>query len=81
MLRKFFSRLRNMKSEVNKKNGAKPDPYHALRARLIERGTNLWRWAELRGYPYTTVVGAARGDRAGIKSVKILRELEEFTNA
>ena len=54
--------------------------YTRLRARLIAQGTNLKRFAELRGYPMTTVYGAARGDRAGVEAVRILRELQEFPN-
>lgn len=52
--------------------------YDSLRATLIGKGTNLRRWAADRGYPATTVYGAARGLRGGIRSVRIRRELEEF---
>ncbi len=57
------------------------DNYRRLRVRLLQRGTNLRQWAARRGYPVTTVYDAARGTRAGIKSVKIARELEEFAHA
>lgn len=39
------------------------------------RGTNLKRWAEQHNYPLTTVYLAARGDRAGIRSVEIRNQL------
>lgn len=57
------------------------DKYRRLRVKLLNRGTNLRQWAALHGYPVTTVYDAARGARAGVKSVKIARELEEYAYA
>jgi hypothetical protein len=55
------------------------DKYKGLRVALIAKGTTLKRWAESRDYPLSTVYDAAKGNRGGIKAVKILRELEAFT--
>lgn len=61
---------------------AKASPaYKALRARLIEKGMTLRSFAAAHGLPYPTVYCAARGTRAGIKSVQIRRRLEEVANA
>ena len=62
-----------MSKNANKK-------YQRLKEGLIQRGTNVVRWAAANGYPVTTVYGAARGLRAGIKAVKIRRALEAFLN-
>ena len=55
--------------------------YRRLRINLIERGFTIRSWAQSRGYKPSTVYDAAKGARMGIKSVKICRELEEFSNA
>lgn len=55
--------------------------YRRLRSRLIARGWNLKRFAEDRGIPLSTVYCAATGTRAGVDSVKILRDLEKLANA
>jgi len=52
--------------------------YHELRARLIEKGTTINRWAHENGYPFTTAYGAARGLRAGVKATHIRKHLEQF---
>lgn len=67
----YFSKLLNMRSPVN-------NNYQALRGALIEKGTNLKRWAADNNYPFTTVYGAARGTRRGIKSMHIKRQLIRF---
>jgi hypothetical protein len=54
--------------------------YADIRAKLIKRGASLFSWAKANGQPYTTVVSAARGDRAGNKSRRILEQLKEFLN-
>jgi hypothetical protein len=51
--------------------------YSLLRARMIGHGTTLSRWARKKGYPITTVYGAARGERAGIQATRIRRQLEQ----
>lgn len=53
--------------------------YRQLRAKLIRKGTNITQWAKERGYPATSVYSAAQGYRTGIKSIRILQELEAFT--
>lgn len=50
--------------------------YRDLRARLIEKGTTLSGWAREYGYPLTTVYGAARGERSGVKATHIRKQLE-----
>jgi predicted transcriptional regulator len=50
--------------------------YETLRSALIERGTNLKRFAEENDIPITSVYYAAKGKRNGIKSVKIQKALE-----
>ncbi|HYE33526.1 MAG TPA: hypothetical protein VEH27_19045 [Methylomirabilota bacterium] len=62
-----------MPKKVNQK-------YQNLRAKLLKRGTNLSRWAASHGYPITTVYGAARGERAGIKATEIRLKLETLAN-
>lgn len=64
---------------MNKK--ATQNEYHELKGQMISRGTNIARWARKHSYPLTTVYLAASGQRAGIKSTKIRRELEKFVNA
>lgn len=59
-------------------NGKARTKYPNLRARLIERGTTLRRFAMENGLPVRSVYSAARGDRAGVKSVYILKKLEDF---
>jgi hypothetical protein len=51
--------------------------YSMLRARIVSHGTTLSRWARKKGYPATTVYGAAKGERSGIKAVRIRRQLEQ----
>lgn len=70
-----------MSLKVKDKSKKKANPYKSIRIGLIEKGTNFWRWAAQKEYPYTTVISAAKGERSGIVSVKIKRELEEFVNA
>lgn len=60
-----------MKPKVNKH-------YQRLRARLIERGTNLRRFAIENGYPLMTVYSAARGDRRGIRSMQVRQQLKDI---
>lgn len=50
--------------------------YRGLRARLIEAGWTLRRFAIERGYAIPTVYSAAAGRRSGVISVKIRRELK-----
>ena len=50
--------------------------YHQLRAALVHRGLSLHRWARDHGYPYTSVVSAARGERHGQHSKSIRAQLE-----
>jgi hypothetical protein len=63
-----------MAPKVNK------EEYAALKSKLIRKGTNINRWAAQHGYPFTTVYDAAKGVRAGIKAIKIKRQLEAFAN-
>jgi hypothetical protein len=73
-----------MSAEVklkSRKPSAAALSYNELRSALIARGMYLTTWAKARGYPYTTVVCAAKGERHGIKAVKIRRELEETVHA
>lgn len=51
-------------------------PYRSLRARLLQHGLNLKKFAEQRGYPISTVYCAATGTRGGAASVKVRAELE-----
>lgn len=55
--------------------------YRKLRSKLIERGWTLRKFAIERGYPPATVYCAAAKTRAGVSSVKILRELEAIAYA
>jgi hypothetical protein len=50
--------------------------YRELKATLISRGYTLRSWALAHGYKPTTVYGAASGVRAGIKSIRIRKQLE-----
>lgn len=52
--------------------------YRELRARLIEKGNTLSSWARAHGYPLTTVYGAARGQRSGVKAIRIRKQLEQL---
>jgi hypothetical protein len=60
---------------MNRKRKSKEQ---VIRIGMIEKGTNLRLWAQAMGYPESTVYAAARGARAGIKSVKIQKELTEY---
>ena len=51
-----------------------------MRSALIERGITLRGFALRHGYSVPTVYMAARGQRAGVVSVKILTHLEAFLN-
>lgn len=55
--------------------------FATLRAKLIERGYTIRSAAKLLGHPYPTVYCAARGTRAGVKSVQILNQLEGIAYA
>ncbi len=50
--------------------------YQTLRSRLLDRGFTLRKFALKRGYNVQTVYDAARGDRNGIISKRIRKELE-----
>jgi len=58
-----------------RKNGC--DDYSKLRGSLLHRGYTLRSFAHEYGYAYTSVVAAARRDRAGVVTVKIRKHLEE----
>ncbi len=45
---------------------------------MIRRGTNPRRWALANCLPPSSVYGALRGERAGVESVKITKQLDEF---
>jgi hypothetical protein len=55
--------------------------YNRLRAGLIRRGHTIASWARLTGYRVSSVYDAAKGNRAGVKSVRIQKQLEDFINA
>jgi len=56
--------------------------YRRLRSGVLAAGFHgLSAWARSRGYPPTTVYSAARGERSSGRAVKIIKELEELTNA
>jgi hypothetical protein len=48
-----------------KKSSSSNSEYNHFRALLTRRGSSLHRWARERGYRYTSVVSAARGERHG----------------
>jgi hypothetical protein len=52
--------------------------YIKIRNGLLENGFTLRAWAMKHGLPYTTVHGAARGDRDGVKARRIRRQLERY---
>ena len=52
----------------------KPD-YNQLRADLVSRGLNISSWARMKGYRASSVYSAARGERTGRKSLRIVKEL------
>lgn len=54
--------------------------YLTRRMGLLKRGYNIKRWAEQNGYPMSSVYDALRGSRMGVKSAKIVREVEVFIN-
>lgn len=55
--------------------------YRDLRARLYRRGMTLRQFALKHALPPRSVYGAARGERAGVKSLLILKKIEEFVSA
>ena len=55
----------------------KTSRYQKLRASLIQRGITLRGFALQHGYCVPTVYMAARGQRAGVESVKIINHLNE----
>lgn len=57
------------------------EAYLDLRIRMIQRGFTLRSFAMSNGYPVPSVYMAARGLRAGIKSVKILNHLKQIAYA
>lgn len=52
--------------------------YSTLRARMIKAGTTLRRFALENGYNPGTVYAAAKGQRYGIISARIINELGKF---
>lgn len=61
--------------------GKAKSSYHQIRARLLQRGSNVRQFAMAHNIPVTTAYGAIRGDRRGIRAHNVLRKLEEFLNA
>lgn len=61
---------------AHKRTNKKFSTYETLASRLKDRGTNFRRFAIARGYAFQTVYSAARGERDGIVTRKIRRELE-----
>jgi hypothetical protein len=51
--------------------------YRLMRSRLYLAGHSFRSFARQHGFPERSVYSAARGERAGVKSVRILRKLEE----
>ena len=60
-------------------NGSAGCSYETLRAKLIHRGLTLRSFAIRKGYSVQTVYSAAKRKRHGVKSVQIIKELEELT--
>jgi hypothetical protein len=58
----------------------KSSTYSNLRGKLLLKGTNIKRWAELNCLPVSTVYGAAKGERFGIKAANILKKLKAYAN-
>jgi len=54
--------------------------YVVLRNSLLEQGFTLRSWALKHKLPVTTVYGAARGERHGIKAVRIRKQLEALAS-
>lgn len=52
--------------------------YRKTRAALIRRGFTFRSWAQAQGVPYTTIIGAARRERAGVKAIAALQRLQDF---
>lgn len=67
-----------MRPKSNKSSDNSSSRYQELRWRLLRRGFSLRGWALKQGYPVTTVYSAARGERIGVRSMRIARELEAF---
>lgn len=63
-----------MRNKANQK-------YCKARAKLVEQGTNVTRWANEHGFPVTTVYSIFNGHRSGRLSPEIKRKLEELINA
>lgn len=63
-----------MSGKTNKK-------YRNLRAALYRRGLSLRQFAITNNLPLRTVYGAASGQRAGVKSVAILKKITEVIQA
>jgi transcriptional regulator with XRE-family HTH domain len=54
--------------------------YLSLRALLLQRGYTLRRFAKRFGFAQRTVYAAARGDRNGLKSARILKKIGQITD-
>lgn len=52
--------------------------YRKTRAALVRRGFTIRSWARAHSFPVTTVYGALRGERAGIKAVAVQQQLQAF---
>lgn len=52
--------------------------YDRVRNGLLESGFTIRSWAMKHGHPVSTVHGAARGTRDGIKARRIRRQLQTF---
>lgn len=63
-----------MRRDANKK-------YLDIRKSLLGLGYTIRSWALENGHPVTTVYGAARGERGGVKSTRILKQLEAASTA
>lgn len=55
--------------------------YRDLRVKLYLRGVTLRQFALANQIPMRSVYGAARGERAGVKSLLILKKIEDFVSA
>jgi hypothetical protein len=55
--------------------------YIKIRNGLLNAGFTLRSWALEQSLPYTTVYGAARGERDGVKARRIRKKLQRFAEA
>jgi gp16 family phage-associated protein len=61
-----------------KHNQLRETPDRVIRVAMVRAGVTLNQWAKSRGHKPSTVYDAIAGRRKGVKSIQIVREVQQF---